>query len=79
MINLFFANFGEVRGANRMNKLEGEIALAIDKIMDQRGKVLIGFIAEVGCKPSEIRQVITRMPDGRVMWYLEQIPEIKDI
>ena len=79
MTKLFFANFGEIYGTKLMQKIEKSMEDAIGKIMAQREKILVGFIAEHGYKPSECRQIITRMPDGRVMWYLEQISEIKDI
>jgi hypothetical protein len=68
--SLFFVQFGEVYGANLMKKIEDNIKLAMHKIMEQREKILIGFIAEYGCKPHEVQQIITRMPDGSVAWSL---------
>jgi len=36
-------------------------------IMSNREKIMEGFIAEFGCKPSEIEQVIYIMPNGEIM------------
>lgn len=62
--------FGEVYGANLMRKIEDNIKVSMHRIMEQREKILIGFIAEYGCKPHEVEQIITRMPDGSVSWSL---------
>ena len=74
---LFFVQFGEVYGANLMKKIEDHVKQAMNKIMDQREKIIIGFIAEYGCKPHEMEQVLMHMPDGSVAWSLRLKREIQ--
>jgi hypothetical protein len=41
-------------------------------IAEQRERILESFYAEhAGIKPSQIRQVVTELPDGDVAWHLE--------
>lgn len=41
----------------------------LDKIYEQREAVLKAFVAQMGCKPDEVVQVIRFYPD-RVVWGL---------
>lgn len=43
----------------------------LDKIYEQREAILKSFIAQMGCKPSEVIQVIRFYPD-RVVWGLHR-------
>ena len=46
------------------------------KIAEQRERILESFIAEhAGILPSQIRQVMTQLPNGDVAWHVEKIKQ----
>jgi hypothetical protein len=40
--------------------------------MAQREKIMIAFIAEVGCRASDVVQILQPTPDGGMMWFLRR-------
>ncbi len=61
-------------GMNPNADCEGNIALKYLKIAEQRERILESFLAEhAGLKPSQIKQVITPLDNGDIVWHVEKI------
>ncbi len=44
------------------------------KIVEQRERILESFLAEhAGLLPSQLRQVVTQLPNGDVAWHVEKM------